>query len=90
MTDGLDTRRKRALFRSLRRGTKESDLVIGGFARRHLAGLSVDQLGRFEALLDCPDPDLLAWIVGEQHAPAERECDVLALMREYERSIRRS
>jgi len=33
---------------------------------------------------------LLAWIVGEQHAPAERECDVLALMREYERSIRRS
>jgi antitoxin CptB len=90
MTDGLDARRKRALFRSLRRGTKESDLVIGGFAKAHVARLSAEQLGRFEALLDCPDPDLLAWIVGRHKAPAERECDVLELMREYERLIRRS
>ena len=30
MTDDLDKQRKRLHFRSVRRGTKESDLVIGG------------------------------------------------------------
>ncbi len=94
MTDadsqGLDERRKRARFRSVRRGTKESDLVVGGFAANCLDALDAGQLARFEALLDVPDQDLLAWVVGLRPAPAEHDHDVLALMREYRSSIRRS
>jgi antitoxin CptB len=90
VTVGLEQRRKRAWFRSVRRGTKESDLVIGGFAERHLSGLSEAQLGRYEALLDCPDPDLLAWVQGVRAAPAAHDNDILAMMREFERSIRRT
>ncbi len=94
MTDtdsgGLDERRKRARFRSVRRGTKESDLVVGGFAMDRLDGLVEAQLARFEALLDVPDQDLLAWVVGLRAAPPEHDHDVLAMMREYRSSIRRS
>ncbi len=86
---GLEERRKRARFRSVRRGTKESDLVVGGFAADRLDALDSAQLARFEALLDCPDQDLLAWVVGLRPAPAEHDHDVLALMREYRSSIRR-
>ena len=31
-------RRKRLLFRSWHRGTREADLLLGPFAERHLAG----------------------------------------------------
>jgi antitoxin CptB len=85
----LDDRRKRAWFRAVRRGTKESDSVIGGFAERYLARLDEAQLARFEALLDCPDQDLLAWVAEIERAPAAFENDVLALMREYEKSRRK-
>jgi len=90
MTGDLEARRKRAWFRSVRRGTKESDAVIGGFAERHLAGLDEGQLSRFEELLECNDQDLLSWIAGVRPAPTVHDNDVLAMMREFERSLRRS
>jgi antitoxin CptB len=90
MTGTLEARRKRAWFRSIRRGTKESDTVIGGFVERHLAELDEGQLARLEALLDCNDQDLLSWIAGVRPPPSAHDNDVLALMREFERSLRRS
>ena len=80
MTEPLDTRRKRLLFRSWRRGTKEADLLLGSFAERHLAGFSPEQVDRYEALLGADDGDLLAWIAGRAAPPAECESDVLRLL----------
>ena len=80
MTEPLDTRRKRLLFRSWRRGTKEADLLLGSFAERHLAGFTTEQVDRYEALLGADDADLLAWIAGRAAPPAERESDVLRLL----------
>ena len=71
MSDELAIRRRRLLFRAEHRGFKEADLVIGGFARDHLAGMSEAQLDEFESLLAVPDQDLYAWIVGREPAPAE-------------------
>ncbi len=86
MTDSLQARRKRLLFRAVRRGTKEADLVIGGFAKAHLGDLDADQLGRFEALLEENDPDVLAWIIGLQAPPADFDTDVLNLMKQFKMS----
>ena len=44
MTGADDTRRKRLLFRSWHRGTKETDLLLGSFAEQHLAGFTADRL----------------------------------------------
>ena len=83
----VDTRRKRLLFRSLRRGTKESDLVVGGFAKAHLQDMSEDQLDRFEALLDLPDQDLLGWIIGQAPIPRDFDHDVMAMMCAFKQSL---
>ena len=80
MTEPLDTRRKRLLFRSWHRGTKEADLLLGSFAERHLAGFTPEQVDRYETLLGADDADLLAWIARRAAPPAERESDVLRLL----------
>ena len=82
-TTSLDLKRKRLRFRSWHRGTKEADLVVGGFADDHLAAMSADQLDRFEALLEAPDPDLMDWITGRRPPPADFASDVLALLADH-------
>lgn len=69
MTDELEIRRRRLLYRADHRGFKEADLVIGGFARARLPGMGLAELDEFEALLEIPDQELYAWIVGREPAP---------------------
>jgi antitoxin CptB len=81
--DQSNVHRSRLLFRSWHRGTQESDLLLGSFADNCLAVLDAGQLNRFEALLDCSDPDLFEWILGDGMPPAEYDHDVLHLLRAY-------
>ena len=82
-----DPRRKRLLFRSLRRGTKESDMVIGGFAKAHLEAMNEAQLERFEALLERSDPEVLGWVIGRQPVPAEFDTDVMAMLMAFKHAL---
>jgi antitoxin CptB len=79
--DHADVRSRRLLFRCWHRGTQESDLILGPFAEDSLKNLGGDQLGRFEALLDCTDPDLFDWIFGVSDPPPEHDHDVMQLLR---------
>jgi len=88
VTEALDIRRKRLLFRSWHRGTKEADLLLGSFAERHLPAFTREQIDRYEALLAADDTDLLAWIAGRAQPPAERESDVLRLLLAFKYSPR--
>ncbi len=83
MTDDLDTQRKRLYFRSIRRGTKESDWVIGGFAAASLAAMDARRLDQFEALLERNDPEVLSWIVGLVDPPTEFDTEVLDALRNF-------
>jgi antitoxin CptB len=87
MAANLEAQRKRLLFRSVRRGTKESDLVLGGFAQRHLADLDVSQLDRYEALLERNDVEVLAWVLGEEPAPSAYDTDVLQMIKKFRNSL---
>jgi antitoxin CptB len=68
-SDGLDPRRRRTLFRAWRRGTREMDLLLGGFADMHINELSDGDLTDFEALMDVPEGDLYGWLTGRQPVP---------------------
>jgi antitoxin CptB len=68
---GLDDRRKRLLFRSWHRGTREMDLILGRFADAAIASLSDHELAEFERLIEVPDPDLYAALTGDQPVAAE-------------------
>ena len=71
------------MFRSGRRGTQESDLILGSFAEESLRSLDDAQLERFQALLDCSDPDLFDWIFGVSASPPEHDHDVMRLLRAF-------
>ena len=71
----------------LRRGTRESDMVVGGFARRHLAALNESQLDRFEALLELNDPELLSWVLDLAPVPAAHDHDVMDLLKDFKKTI---
>ena len=62
---------KRMKMRSMRRGTKEMDLILGGWSDAHLAVLSGEDLDAYEALLGENDHDLYQWVTGQAETPAE-------------------
>ena len=65
-------RLKKLTYRAWHRGMREADLILGPFAEQHLAGLSEAELDEFEELMEVPDTDLYAWIVGQKPTPAEQ------------------
>jgi succinate dehydrogenase flavin-adding protein (antitoxin of CptAB toxin-antitoxin module) len=81
-----ENRRRRLVHRSLYTGMKETDLLLGAFARARLAGFDDAQLDRYEALLAAPDPAIFAWAIGREAPPPEHDHDVMRLLREFARA----
>lgn len=69
MTETIDIRRKRLKIRAWRRGIKEMDLLIGGYADAYLASMDEAQLDEFEQLMDEHDQDLLSYATGLKPVP---------------------
>ncbi len=67
----LDPRRRRLLFRAQHRGTKEADLMVGGFVARHILAFTDADLDALEAVLEFPDVDLSDWLSGRRPVPEE-------------------
>ena len=83
MSDDLSHRRKRLTFRAWHRGTRETDLMIGGFADAHVGAFDADQLDRFEALIEVPDLVLFDWVTGRAAPDPAHDHDVLGLMQRF-------
>ncbi len=84
----IDSRRKRLIHRSLYTGMKETDLLLGAFARAHVLGFDVPQLDRYEQLLTEPDPQIYAWAIEQTPVPMEHDTDVMKLLRHFTRAYR--
>ncbi len=84
LSDDLTIRRKRLSYRCWHRGTKELDLLIGGFAERYLAVLDGPQLDDLEALLRVPEPLLADWLMGKGSPPADYDSEVTRLLLAFE------
>jgi len=55
-----------------RRGMRELDLLLEGFLEQRYEALPPSDRDAFERLLDCPNEDLMAWLV-EGAAPPDAE-----------------
>jgi len=60
------------LIWNCRRGMLELDLVLAQFIEQHMKHLNDQQLCVFERLLNYPDPDLYAYLMG-QSLPDDEE-----------------
>tara|TARA_R110002020_G_scaffold134027_5_gene299078 strand:- start:2565 stop:2885 length:321 start_codon:yes stop_codon:yes gene_type:complete len=79
----LDPRRRRILVRAWRRGIREMDLVIGGFADAEIATLSDSELDELELLMAEEDADIFRWVTGEAPIPERFRTAMFTRMRGY-------
>lgn len=79
-----DAELKRLHWRAHHRGTKEADLLIGGFFDAHHA--SWDSAGRalFAEMLEEQDVDILAWAAGTAEAPERFQGPMLEALRKLD------
>ncbi|MEM9043445.1 MAG: succinate dehydrogenase assembly factor 2 [Pseudomonadota bacterium] len=66
-----DPRLKRLRMRAWHRGTKEMDLILGGFVDSQAASLSEANLLALEKLMAENDNDLYLWVSGAQEKPIQ-------------------
>ena len=76
-----ETRLKRLRFRSWHRGTKEADLLIGGFFDQHAARWEDAEITLFETLLEEQDVDIMAWAMGTAEAPERYRGTILEALK---------
>jgi antitoxin CptB len=60
---------KRLRFRAWHRGTREADLLIGGFFDAYSAEWNGEEMAWFENLLEEQDVDIMAWAIGAAPPP---------------------
>lgn len=80
--DALDSRRRRLLYRATHRGTKENDVLIGGFVARRIALFSKADIDALEDLLELPENDLADWLTGRRAIPPEADTPMLREIRD--------
>jgi antitoxin CptB len=74
-------RLKRLRFRAWHRGTKEADLMIGGFFDRYGAEWGEPEIEWFETFLEEQDVDIMAWALGTQPVPQRFEGEMMRKLR---------
>ena len=82
-----DPRLRKLNFRAWRRGFREADLIVGGFADAELADMSGEELDLFEVLLEVPDGDLYDWIVERSEPPPEHDHAVMHRLRAFRTQV---
>jgi antitoxin CptB len=78
----LDGRRRRLLFRANHRGTRENDILVGGFVSARIGMFTDADIDALEAIMDLPDPLLADWLTGRAPIPPAHDAPLLRAMRE--------
>jgi antitoxin CptB len=65
----VDDQLRALRYRAWHRGTREADLMIGGFFDRHHGDWGPDERTWFADLLAEQDVDIMAWGIGTAEAP---------------------
>lgn len=84
MTNVLSPEKKQLLYRAMHRGFKEADIVVGRFAEAHLPEMTEEEMDLFKALLEVPDRELYAWIIGRETPPANYQSPLLEKMQAFD------
>lgn len=72
--------RKRLFYQSCHRGCKETDAILGTFAKRYLEQLNKGQLDIYEAFLEEADGDIFSWVSGQKPYPSRYAATLAPLL----------
>lgn len=60
---------KRLLYQSMHRGCKETDAMLGRFAKSEIDKFSKEELDQYEEFISEDDWDIYAWLIGTYPMP---------------------
>ena len=83
MTFNIDQLKKKIIYRSNYRGTKEMDKLLGAFTKKYINQLSQDELIDLEKLLDIDDTSLYNFFNGIENEIKLDETNVLKLFKNF-------
>jgi antitoxin CptB len=66
-----DIRLKRLRFRAEHRGTREADMMVGGYFSANHASWNDSEIAWFETFLEEQDVDIMAWAFQVQAVPVQ-------------------
>jgi antitoxin CptB len=79
-----DAELKRLHWRAHHRGTKEADLLVGGFFDAHHRSWREAERTLFAAMLEEQDVDIIAWAHGTAEAPARFQGPMIAALKKLD------
>ena len=86
MTLNIDQLKKKIIYRSNYRGTKEMDKLLGAFAKKYINDLSHDDLVKLEKLLDIDDSNLYKFLNGLETDVVIKKNNVTDLFKNFKYS----
>ena len=84
MTINIDQLKKKIIYRSNYRGTKEMDKLLSAFTKRYIDKLNYDELIDLEKLLDIDDTNLYNFFNGIDTEVKFDENNVFRLFKNFE------
>ena len=79
----IDKLKKKILYRSERRGTKEMDLLLGNFVKKYTNYLNESELCELESLLNMNDEVLYKWYLGNEKTMLFPENSITKKLKEF-------
>tara|TARA_B100001758_G_C17813867_1_gene305816 strand:+ start:208 stop:480 length:273 start_codon:yes stop_codon:yes gene_type:complete len=83
MTFNIDQLKKKIIYRSNYRGTKEMDKLLGAFTKKYINQLSQDELIDLEKLLNIDDTSLYNFFNGIDNEIKFDETNILKLFKNF-------
>ena len=81
----LSDRIRRLIYRASYTGMKETDLLLGYFAREHLPHLNNADLTDFENLLEVGDQQIYEWVMEKSQLPDTFNTPVFQLIKKFKK-----
>jgi len=75
---------KKLLYQSCNRGCKETDLIIGQFAKLHINKMNDAELQTFNQILQFADTDLYDWYTQKKPVPPENHSELMIKILNFE------
>ena len=79
----IDILKKKILYRSEHRGTKEMDLLLSNFVRKYVNFLNEKELCELESLLNIDDEVLYKWYLNNERTTLIPENSITKKLKEF-------
>jgi len=85
MSETREIKIKRLLYQTWYRGCKETDRILGTFAKENIHNFSDDEIARLEEIMLEDDKDIFNWLTEKEPLPEKyKNHDIMAKLMEFD------